>query len=123
MNTLLFTTVGLALFGLICAAGLVLHRDLKRGERFALRVNVIHSQASAIGSAEPEIIRETLTRHAGRVGQAILSSGLVPARTRSEIEQSLASSGQRGTQGVGVFVAAKLALMTVSRLTVDWDTS
>ena len=126
MNIGILASVGLALLGLVCAAGLALHRDLKRGERYAARVNVIHGQPPIVSSAEPEVIRAAIARHAGKVGQVILSSGIVPVRTRAELEQTLVLSGLRGAQGVGVFVAAKLTLMAafpagVWLLTSDWD--
>ena len=84
MNTGIITTVGLGLLGLVWAAGLALYRDLRREEQFASRVRVIHGHPPVARSAEPEVIRAAIIRHAGKVGQAILSSGLVPARTRAE---------------------------------------
>lgn len=127
MTAWILYCAGLCLLAMMCAAGLMLYRDIKREERFAARVRVIHGHPpQQRHTAEPKAIRAALAHATGVVGQAILNSGLVPAKTRTELEESLASSGLRGPQGVGVFIGAKLMLMGLLPLgawffTADWS--
>ncbi len=43
-----------------------------------------------------------------RVGSALARSGLLPAATRAEFEQTLAQAGWRGGRGLGLFVGSKV---------------
>ncbi len=87
-------------------------RQIRREERLATRVRVIHGQPPAAKkSAEPQAIRAAVVSGLAALGQAILRSGMVSARTLSELENTLAASGLRGAQGVGVFLGAKIMLM------------
>jgi tight adherence protein C len=43
-------------------------------------------------------------------GSSIARSGLLPAKTRAELEQSLSSSGLHGRNGLGLFLGSKLLL-------------
>ena len=43
-----------------------------------------------------------------RVGSALARSGLLPAATRTEFEQTLAQAGWRGGRGLGLFVGSKV---------------
>jgi tight adherence protein C len=61
--------------------------------------------------ANAEEIRVAAMQAISSFGQAILRSGLVPARTRTELAQMLAASGLRGQQGVGVFLGCKILTM------------
>jgi tight adherence protein C len=45
-----------------------------------------------------------------KLGSALTRSGLLPAATRAEFEQTLAQAGWRGSRGLGLFVGAKLIL-------------
>lgn len=44
-------------------------------------------------------------------GAALAKSGLLPAATRAELEQTLAQAGWRGGRGLGLFVGSKVGLM------------
>jgi tight adherence protein C len=43
-----------------------------------------------------------------KLGSALARSGLLPAATRAEFEQTLAQAGLRGGQGLGLFIGAKV---------------
>jgi tight adherence protein C len=53
-------------------------------------------------------VRAMMLHMMSAVGQAILRSGIVPVQTLSELEHTLAMSGLRGSQGVGIFIGAKI---------------
>jgi tight adherence protein C len=46
-----------------------------------------------------------------KLGSALTRSGLLPAATRVEFEQTLSQAGWRGGRGLGLFVGAKVLLM------------
>lgn len=88
-------------------------RGIRREERIAARVRVIHGQPPASRkSAEPQAILAVIVNAIAAVGQTILRSGMVSARTLAELENTLAASGLHGAQGVGVFIGGKILLMT-----------
>jgi tight adherence protein C len=43
-----------------------------------------------------------------KLGSAMARSGLLPAATRTEFEQTLAQAGWRGSRGLGLFIGSKL---------------
>ena len=47
----------------------------------------------------------------GGIGRAILRSGLLPGSTRTELQQTLSSSGFRGPNALALFLGAKLVLI------------
>lgn len=48
-----------------------------------------------------------------QLGSALSRSGLLPAATRAEFEQTLAQAGWRGSRGLSLFVGSKVVGMTV----------
>ena len=48
-----------------------------------------------------------------KLGSALARSGLLPAATRAEFEQTLAQAGWRGGQGLGLFIGSKVLGMTL----------
>jgi tight adherence protein C len=112
MNPDLLIAGGFCFLPLMALSGVVLMRELRQDDRFAARVRMIHGQPAATRhKAEPEAIRAAAMRFMASIGQIILRTGMVSARTRSELQNTLASSGLRGPQGVGVFIGAKIMLV------------
>jgi tight adherence protein C len=108
----LFLACGALLLLMLCAAGAFLMHDVKRQERLGARVRTIHGFPPVeTTTAKAVEIRVAVMHAIASFGQAILSSGLVPARTRSELEAMLAASGMRSQQGVGVFLGCKILTM------------
>ncbi|HVC63810.1 MAG TPA: type II secretion system F family protein [Acetobacteraceae bacterium] len=100
-------------------SGVWMMREMRREERVVARVRMVHGQPPVVRkTAETAAVRAAATHAMAAIGQAILRSGMVPARTLTELESTLAASGLRGSQGVGVFVGAKiLALIGLPLLT------
>jgi tight adherence protein C len=105
---------------LMVVSSLWMMSQSKRQERFRMRVAMIHGQAGGEKkSAASQELRQALIHFANMVGTMILRSGLVPAKTLSELEATLAASGMRGSQGIGIFIGAKLMLLIVLPL-ITW---
>lgn len=112
MSTQLVLTGGFCFITLMALSGYVLVRELRSDDRFAARVRMIHGQPPAVKrTAEAAAIRAAVMRFMALIGQMILRTGMVSARTLSELQNTLASSGLRGSQGVGVFIGAKILLI------------
>ncbi len=112
MTHMLLLGIGFILLLMMFYAGILLRRDIRLEERFGERVRAIHGQGPTPSEAsEPIALREMVTQLLGQLGQFMLNSGLIPARTRSELENMLTTAGLRGPQGVGVFIACKILLL------------
>ena len=107
------------LLAAMCMAGLILLRDMRGKERYGERVRQIHGEARAVVvRTDAETFGEVLSRAVSGAGRAILTSGLVPAATRGQLEEMLSGAGVRGDHAVGVFFGAKmLALIFLPLLT------
>jgi tight adherence protein C len=103
---------GGALFAmlLIMSALLMMHQSRQQA-RLAARFRMIQGQPQAAGSAgERESIRAASMGVIAAIGQFILRSGLVSARTRADFANTLATAGLHGTNGLAVFVGGKIVL-------------
>ncbi len=97
---------------LVLVPALVLLRVLQRQQRLKFRVQLSRGLAQPREPGSPrEAIGQAWTRLIRRLGQLILRTGLLSARTRSELQQTLASAGLRGANGLELFVGGKIALM------------
>ncbi|HUN42575.1 MAG TPA: type II secretion system F family protein [Acetobacteraceae bacterium] len=101
------------LFVLVLAASSVwMLREMHRETRLAARIRLIHGQTPAARkSSERAAVYAAIVNGVAAVGKAILRSGVVSARTLSELENTVSTSGLRGAQGVGLFIGSKLLLM------------
>ncbi len=117
--TLLLSTFFLTL---MFSGGLLVLRGHRRDERFAERVRVIHGHRPIRPSDESAALRAALTRLVATLGQVLLRSGVIPARTRADLEATLASSGLRTQNGVGVFIGGKILLLVLLPL-LAWLTT
>ncbi len=112
MSLQLMIFIGFVFALVMALSSVLLLRGIRREERVAARVRVIHGQPPVIRkSGEPQAIRAAVVNGIAAVGQTILRSGMVSARTLSELENTLAASGLRGAQGVGVFIGGKILLL------------
>jgi len=114
----LLAGAGMFMLAMATAAWMLL-RDMRGQERYGSRVRQIHGE-ERISTVKIERVpfREMFSRGISSVGQLILTSGLVPAATRGQLETMLRSAGIRGEQSVGVFFGAKMMSMIVLPLLV-----
>ena len=56
-------------------------------------------------------LREVLLRGLTELGRGVMQSGVLPGRTRSELQQTLQSAGLRGPNSLAMFVGAKMAAL------------
>lgn len=111
MNPLLIFA-GLGFSIMMVLSSIWMMQQMKRQERFTARVAMLHGTGDAAKRASgSEELRKAVLRIASTVGSAILKTGLVPAKTLSELERTLAASGLHGPQGIGVFIGAKILLL------------
>ncbi len=66
------------------------------------------TQRAGVGGALKDVI--------GTIGRAIMASGILPGKTRMELEQTLAGSGFRGPNAMALFLGSKLMLMLLMPL-------
>jgi len=120
-STRLALLAGAAMFlGLMAAAGYMLLRDMRGQERYGSRIRQIHGEERVKTlNVERPALRDTLSGVVSRIGQAILSGGLVPAATRGQLETMLRGAGVRGENAVGVFFGAKMGLLVILPL-IGW---
>jgi tight adherence protein C len=119
MNNTLLILAGGGFSLLMVVSSLWMMSQSKRQERFKQRVAMIHGlgEIERKSDASREV-REAFIRLANVVGTMILRSGLVPAKTLAELEATLSASGMRGSQGIGIFIGAKLLLLILLPLIV-----
>lgn len=103
---------GLLLLLAMFASGLMLIRDLNRQERTTNRVRVIHGERVENRSGtDLAVLREAIMGGIARVGQTIMQTGAVSAKTMSDLGKSLAARGIPASQGIAVFVGCKILLV------------
>ena len=90
-------------------AGVVLLREADRRQRLESRILMLHGQSSGRHD-EREAFTVVAMRVLGNVGQAILRTGMISSDALKDVENTLAMTGLRGSQGVGVFIGCKIML-------------
>ena len=108
MIQLLFIGSG-TLFVAISILGMLLLQDIRYTEAMTARIRAIHGvvvEKTVVNKAEA--VRGVITNLASGLGNVLLRSGIIPAKTRTEFEQTLKNAGLRGTQGLNVFVGSKI---------------
>jgi tight adherence protein C len=109
---------GLFLMALVTASWMLL-RDMRGHERYGSRVRQIHGEERvSTVKVEQTSFRETFARLISGVGQGILTSGLVPAATKGQLETMLRGAGIRGEQSIGVFFGAKMGMLIIAPVVV-----
>jgi tight adherence protein C len=88
-------------------------RQLHNEHRFVERVALAHGETPVVEAhRERKTLRIWLEQTVTALGQSILRSGLLPSRTLTDLEQTLASSGLHGPNGLGLFIGIKILLLT-----------
>ena len=81
--------------------GIALLHQLRREKAFAARVALAHGETpTGEEGAEGAALRTWLTKAVTAIGQAILRTGMLSSRTRTELERTLDACGLRGPNGL-----------------------
>jgi tight adherence protein C len=92
--------------------GIALLHQLRREKAFAARVALAHGETpTGEEGAEGAALRTWLTKAVTAIGQAILRTGMLSSRTRTELERTLDACGLRGPNGLGLFIGFKILLL------------
>jgi tight adherence protein C len=110
-SSLILLALGCAALLVALAAVFLLHVSDRR-QRFLLRVQMARGAVRQAGAeAANERWGGVLARAVIGVGRAVAGSGLLPARTIAELDETLRMAGFRGANAVSLLVGAKVALM------------
>lgn len=103
--------LGLGLLAIVMVSGsMVLMMQLRQHERFVARVRVIHGHKIVRAPAGKQQLRTAALSAIATIGQTIVQRGLLPSKTVNELQALLRSAGLSGTNGLGLFVGAKIML-------------
>jgi tight adherence protein C len=94
---------------LLSGSALLLLRQFRRAEAFGARVAAARGEVRA--GANPPSERIAPMRLIAGLGLAVVRSGLLSARTLSDLEQTLIAAGFRPENAIGVFVGSKIVLL------------
>jgi tight adherence protein C len=92
------------------SAGLLLVSS-GRERRYHRRVLMARGQTSAAGREARSPATRLPIRIVSGIGRGIAGSGLLPAKTLAELEQTLAMAGLRDGNGLGLFIGAKILFL------------
>ncbi|MEJ0015825.1 MAG: type II secretion system F family protein [Acetobacteraceae bacterium] len=109
---LLLTLTGIGALVLILAA-VVLLRLIQRQTRLAARVQTSRGLAPVVTATRQEAAHHAWTRVVALLGQAVLRTGLLSARTRAGLQLTLMTAGLRGRNGLELFIGGKIALLLI----------
>lgn len=101
--------IGLA--GIFLLLGIALFVAMQRETRLGGRLLTVQQGAGLDQVGTGTGTRERLLRLLGQLGALLTGSGLLSAKTVSELEQTLQSAGFRGDRALGVFIGAKMAAL------------
>lgn len=93
----------------VVLVGVVLLREADRRQRLDSRILMVRGESSG-RRHEREAFMVAAMRFLGNVGQAILRTGMISPEALKDVENTLAMTGLRGSQGVGVFIGCKIML-------------
>lgn len=111
MNQLLLLSAGGIFMLMLTASGLMIMRQSHQQERFAARVRLIHGQKPVAKQGAETDIRVASLRAIAGLGQMILRTGLLSARTRADLENTLATSGLHGANGLAAYIGFKIVMV------------
>lgn len=112
MSAPLIVGVVLIFLVLVAGTGLVLLQQLKQERLYAVRLAMIRGETPIEDEPdEPRPLQAWLMRTVAALGQVILRSGLLSNATKADLERALANCGLHGSNGLAVFVGAKILLI------------
>ncbi len=112
MTMLLIPLAAISAAVLITAAWLML-RVSNKDDVLAARIGAAQGKwvrPDAVVTPRRTTASASVQRLIGGIGRSVLQSGLLPGGTRTELQQTLSSSGFRGPNALSLFLGAKLVL-------------
>ncbi len=94
----------------LLSGSMMVFAQMRRQERIAARVRTLHGHAIVRQTAKPMALRTVSVRLIAGIGQMIIRRGFLPAKTVEQLQALLTSSGYSNSNGLGMFVGAKLML-------------
>jgi tight adherence protein C len=101
-------------------------RDLRVIERTSAAQGSWSASAGNPSSAVPDKrLSRAVQGAVSNLGRTIMASGILPGKTRDELEQTLLGSGFRGSNALAMFIGSKLILLGLTPLggwfLADWQ--
>jgi len=96
---------------LLVGGAFALMHIIIRDKRIAVRVRMSRGQGLPSVETRKDMLKGIWSRVLAALGQFIIRTGLLSARTRAELEVTLTSSGLRGRTGLEVFIGCKIGLL------------
>jgi tight adherence protein C len=113
--SLLLGVGGVSAVVLIIAALLMLRfsdTDVAMASRFeAARGKWVAPKEQTARKAAPNGMVVALQKAITELGRAVMQSGVLPGRTRDELQQTLSAAGFRGPNAMALFVGSKLSML------------
>ena len=109
--------IGVAAFSavVLMVAAVMMLRVSDTDALTAARFEAAHGRWAAPESAEASKAKSGLVEAAQRavsvVGRAVMQSGVLPGRTRAELQQTLSAAGFRGPNAMQLFIGTKLVAL------------
>ena len=101
----------------ITGAAFLMLRLTDRDKQLAMRMDAARGtwaaspRNEAQRTAKPVNVLGLVQRAVGTVGRWVVGSGLLPGKTRAELQETLAASGFRGSNALALFLGSKLVLL------------
>jgi tight adherence protein C len=127
VNPLLLIPLAALSAGILILAAWLMLRVSNKDEVLVYRVGAARGQWRQVDPAEAAprgSLFQPVHRLLAGIGRAVLESGLLPGRTRLELQHTLSGSGFRGSSALALFLGAKLVLLltlpVVAWFVGDW---
>jgi tight adherence protein C len=96
---------------LLCTGGGLLMRYAGRHDRLMRRLHEVAAGSRRRGSAPAVSTFDNTMRMISSLGHGVAGSGVVSGRALDGIQRKLTAAGIRGSNAIGLFIAAKIILM------------
>lgn len=92
----------------------VSNRDMRLLERTSAAQGVwVRKTATQSEAPQQKSLAGDVENAIGGLGRAIMSTGILPGKTKLELEQTLLGSGFRGSNALSMFIGSKLILLAI----------
>lgn len=116
MTPLMMVAVGTLSAVILVLGAFVMLRMSDHDSAVAARVEAargrwaVRNSKTGVPAVRSASLAGMMQRPLGSLGRAVMISGILPGKTRSELQDTLAASGFRGSNALALFLGSKLAL-------------